>query len=85
MVPDIITDFYPQVIQGMELVAKDFGLSVIIVSTNSKKEAEMELLKNRLGKMVADHQAKQYHNQNRSSFFPHRRPVNGKVRNQKGK
>ena len=52
MVPDIITDFYPQVIQGTELAAKQLGLSVIIVCTDSKREDEMLLFKNRLGKMV---------------------------------
>ena len=34
MVPDIITDFYAQVIQGVEEAAREIGLSTIIVNTD---------------------------------------------------
>ena len=52
MVPDIITDFYAQVIQGVEEAAREIGLSTIIVNTDAKRENEYGLLYGRIGKLV---------------------------------
>ena len=52
MVPDIITDFYAQVIQGVEEAAREIGLSTIIVNTDARRENEYGLLYGRIGKLV---------------------------------
>ncbi|WDC84374.1 LacI family DNA-binding transcriptional regulator [Caloramator sp. mosi_1] len=44
IIPDISSAFYPEIVRGIEDVAKDFKYNIILLNTDLKREKEKEAL-----------------------------------------